>query len=100
MAPSGHRPGPRIPVRVVREGGPAGEQMEAAARGVAAADDAFRQARTRREAGAGLLVELLGAEVELVRARVAEADARVAHNRAQYALLRAIGGAVGVAAAP
>ena len=45
----------------------------------------------RHEAGASLLLEVLEAEVQLVRARAGHVDALAGYNRAQYALLHAVG---------
>lgn len=59
---------------------------------VIAADQAWTLARDRHEAGAGLFVEVLEAQVALLRARVSEAAADVDLHRSWYALQRAVGG--------
>ncbi|MEE8469101.1 MAG: TolC family protein [Planctomycetota bacterium] len=59
---------------------------------ITAADQAWILARDRHEAGAGLFVEVLEAQVALLRARISEAAADVDLHRSWYALQRAVGG--------
>jgi len=59
---------------------------------ITAAEEAWDLARDRHEAGAGLFVEVLEAQVNLLRARVSEAAAGVDLHRSWYALQRAVGG--------
>lgn len=59
---------------------------------ITAAEEAWELARDRHEAGAGLFVEVLEAQVNLLRARVSEAAADVDVHRSWYGLQRAVGG--------
>ena len=56
------------------------------------AEEAVQISQSRRAAGAALLIEELDAQEALIRARTELAEAMVEHNRAQYDLLRAVGG--------
>jgi len=59
---------------------------------ITAAQQAWTLARDRHEAGAGLFVEVLEAQVALLRAQVSEAASEVNLHRSWYALQRAVGG--------
>jgi outer membrane protein TolC len=67
------------------------DELAAASSEVTAAEVAFQLVRARHEAGASLLLEVLEVEVGLVRARAGHVDALAGYNRAQYALLHAVG---------
>ena len=64
---------------------------------MAAADEAFRLARSRREFGIGVVAETILAEQEFTRLRLDQLNAIGRHNKAQYQLLRATGD-IGVSA--
>lgn len=65
--------------------------LQAAAHEVSAAAQALDLATARHEQGAGLLIEVLEAQVADSRARVSELAAVVNINRAQYSLSHALG---------
>lgn len=65
-------------------------------RAVEAARKTLELVRARHEAGAGLLLEVLDAQAALARARSDLVTAIADHNRAQYELLRAVGGPAGL----
>ncbi len=68
------------------------ERVEAARQQAESAGEAVSISEARREAGTGLLIDVLDAQEALVRARTALTEALVTHNRGQYDLLRAVGG--------
>ena len=73
------------------------DQVDTTRRGLAAAEEAFRLARGRKEFGVGIVLETIQAEQELTRLRQDYFNAVSDQNKAQYLLLRALGGAAGPA---
>ena len=67
------------------------EQLSTAQRAAVAAEEALRLARQRKEFGVGEVLEAIQAEQDLTRARLDYVRAIAEFNKAQYALLRAIG---------
>ncbi|HEV8716546.1 MAG TPA: TolC family protein [Candidatus Binatia bacterium] len=67
------------------------EQIEAAHRGVQAAEASLALSQTRLEGGVGLTLEVLEAQAALTTARTALVGAIVQYNKAQAGLLRATG---------
>lgn len=77
------------------------DKLATARRGLAAAEEAFRLARERKEFGVGVVLETIQAEQELTRLRQDYFNTVAEFNQAQYQLLRATGGlAEGAEAAP
>jgi outer membrane protein TolC len=68
------------------------EQLAAAQKNLATADEALRLTRQRKEFGVGIVLENIQAQQELARARADYLSAIAEFNKAQYALSRAIGG--------
>ena len=68
------------------------DQLAVTRRGVAAAEEAFRLARERREFGVAVVLETIQAEQDLTRLRSDYANIVGEFNKAQYLLLRAVGG--------
>jgi outer membrane protein TolC len=68
------------------------DQLATTRRGLAAAEEAFRLTRERREFGVGVVLETIQAEQELTRLRSDYVNTVGEFNRAQYLLLRALGG--------
>lgn len=73
------------------------DQLGTTRRGLAAAEEAFRLARGRKEFGVGVVLETIQAEQELTRSRQDYFNAVSDQNKAQYQLLRALGGGAGPA---
>jgi len=73
------------------------DQLETTRRALAAAEEAFRLARERKEFGVGMVLETIQAEQELTRLRSDYANTVGELNKAQYLLLRAVGDASGPA---
>ncbi len=69
----------------------AGEKLARLTSAMAAADEAFRLARSRREFGIGVVAETILAEQEFTRLRLDQLNAISRHNKAQYQLLRVTG---------
>jgi outer membrane protein TolC len=67
------------------------DQLAAAQRALTAAGQTLRMMQQRREFGVGVVLEAIQAEQELTRARVDYLKIVAEFNKAQYALLRAIG---------
>ncbi len=68
------------------------DQITAAEKGLAAAEETLRLSRQRREFGVGIVLEYIQAEQDLTRARNDYFDALAELNKAQYSLLRSVGG--------
>jgi outer membrane protein TolC len=68
------------------------DQLATARRGLAAAEEAFRLARERKEFAVGIVLETIQAEQELTRLRQDFFNAVSDQNKAQYLLQRAVGG--------
>jgi outer membrane protein TolC len=68
------------------------DQLATTRRGLAAAEEAFRLTRERREFGVGVVLETIQAEQELTRLRSDYVITVGEFNKAQYSLLRAVGG--------
>ena len=60
-------------------------------RALATAEEVFRLTRERKERGVGVVLENIFAEQEMTRARTDLLKAIAEFNKAQYALLRAVG---------
>jgi outer membrane protein TolC len=71
------------------------DQMATAQRAIQAAEEALRLTEQRKEFAVGAVLESIQAEQELTRARLDFLNAVAEHNKAQYALRKAIGGSVG-----
>ncbi len=69
----------------------AGEKLARLTSAMAAADEAFRLARSRREFGIGVVAETILAEQEFTRLQLDQLNAISRHNKAQYQLLRVTG---------
>jgi outer membrane protein TolC len=69
-----------------------GDQIAAAREGLAAAEEALRLSQERREFGVAAVLERILAEQDLTRARNDYVATVAEHDKAQYALLTAIGG--------
>jgi len=67
-------------------------RIEADQRAVEAAEKTLDLMRVRHTEGTGLLLEVLDAQAALARSRNGLVTAIADHNRAQYSLLRAVGG--------
>jgi len=67
------------------------QQMETAKRAVKAADETLRLTQLRKEFGVGAVLEAIQSEQDLTRARLDYLNAVAEHNKAQYALRKAIG---------
>jgi outer membrane protein TolC len=72
----------------------ADREVVSARNGVVAAEEALRLSNLRYARGAAIELEVLDAQATVTTARTAEVQAIVDLNRAQYRLLRAIGGPV------
>jgi len=68
------------------------DQLATARRGLAAAEEAFRLARERKDFGVGIVLEAIQAEQELTRLRQDYFSTVSDQNKAQYLLLRSVGG--------
>ncbi|MSU34903.1 MAG: TolC family protein [Pedosphaera sp.] len=68
------------------------EQLAISQGTVTTAEQGYRLAQQRKEFGVGIVLEALQAEQELTRARLDYARSIAEFNKAQYALLRAVGG--------
>ena len=69
------------------------QRVDAVREQVGMAEEAVRISQSRHSEGAALFLEVLDAQESLIRARSELAEATISHNRAQYDLVRAIGGA-------
>jgi outer membrane protein TolC len=67
------------------------DQLTAAKRAMAAAEQTLQLTQQRREFGVGIVLEAIQAEQELTRARIDYLKIIAEFNKAQYALLRAAG---------
>src|SRR5215472_1443180 len=68
------------------------DQIDQAARALDAAAETLKLTEERKEFAVGNVLETIQAEQDLTRARTDYANAVVDYNKAQYALMRAIGG--------
>jgi outer membrane protein TolC len=68
------------------------DQLVTTKRAIAAADESLRLAQQRKEFGVGIVLETIQAEQELTRARLDYLKSIAEFDKAQYALLRAVGG--------
>jgi len=71
----------------------AAAQIEILSGTTASAAETLRLTRERKQYGAGVVLEDIQAQEEWVRARADYVSAVSAHNKAQYELGRAVGGA-------
>lgn len=69
----------------------AGDQMETARRGLAAAEEGFRLAQQRKEYAVGIVLETIQAEQDLTRARLDFARSVAEFDKSQYSLNKAAG---------
>jgi outer membrane protein TolC len=67
------------------------DQLATTRRGLAAAEEAFRLTRERREFGVGVVLETIQAEQDLTRLRSDYVNTVGEFNKAQYLLLKALG---------
>ena len=67
----------------------AAEKLARLTSAMAAVDEAFRLARSRREFGIGVVAETILAEQEFTRVRLDLLNSVSRHNKAQYSLFRA-----------
>jgi outer membrane protein TolC len=67
-------------------------QIRLAEKTLSTADETFRLTRQRKEVGVGIVLEDIQAQQALTQARSAYVTALTEHNKAQYALSRAVGG--------
>jgi outer membrane protein TolC len=68
------------------------DQLATTKRAIAAAEESFRLAQQRKKFGVGIVLETIQAEQELTRARLDYLKSIAEFDKAQYALLGAVGG--------
>jgi len=67
-------------------------QIELAQHNLTTADETLRLTRERKQEGVGIVLEYIQAEQDLTQARSEYVSALAEHNKAQYALSKAVGG--------